>query len=113
LVAVRGGGHNVAGNAVCNGGLMIDLSAMRSVRVDPVQTTARAEAGATWGEFDRETSARNGYCAEREVTAGVRQSGPTRLVHRIRQIVRRRSARHGSPACPHTDRLNHVIDSEH
>ena len=57
LVAVRGGGHNVAGNAVCNGGLMIDLSAMRSVRVDPVQTTARAEAGATWGEFDRETQA--------------------------------------------------------
>src|ERR1700730_6888864 len=57
LVAVRGGGHNIAGNAVCNGGLMIDLSAMRSVRVDPVQTTARAEAGATWGEFDRETQA--------------------------------------------------------
>jgi hypothetical protein len=55
--AVRGGGHNVAGNAVCNGGLMIDLSAMRSVRVDPLQTTARAEAGATWGEFDRETQA--------------------------------------------------------
>src|SRR5271169_4961701 len=57
LVAVRGGGHNVAGNAICDGGLMIDLSGMRSVRVDPVQTTARAEAGATWGEFDRETQA--------------------------------------------------------
>jgi hypothetical protein len=57
LVAVRGGGHNVAGNAVCDGGLMIDLSGMRSVRVDPVQRTARAEGGATWGEFDRETQA--------------------------------------------------------
>jgi hypothetical protein len=57
LVAVRGGGQNVAGNAVCDGGLMIDLSGMRSVRVDPVQRTARAEAGATWGEFDRETQA--------------------------------------------------------
>lgn len=55
LVAVRGGGHNVAGNAVCDGGLMIDLSGMRSIRVDPLQRTARAEAGATWGEFDRET----------------------------------------------------------
>jgi FAD/FMN-containing dehydrogenase len=55
LVAVRGGGHNVAGNAVCDGGLMIDLSGMRSVRVDPVQRTARAESGATWGEFDHET----------------------------------------------------------
>jgi FAD/FMN-containing dehydrogenase len=57
LVAVRGGGHNVAGNAVCDGGLMIDLSGMRSVRVDPVQRTARVQAGATWGEFDRETQA--------------------------------------------------------
>jgi len=57
LVAVRGGGHNVAGNAVCDGGLMIDLSGMRSIRVDPAQRTARAEPGATWGEFDRETQA--------------------------------------------------------
>jgi FAD/FMN-containing dehydrogenase len=57
LVAVRGGGHNVAGHAVCDGGLMIDLSGMKSVRVDPVRRTARAEAGLTWGEFDRETQA--------------------------------------------------------
>ena len=55
LVAVRGGGHNVAGNATCDRGLMIDLSQMKSVRVDPIQRTARAEAGATWGELDRET----------------------------------------------------------
>jgi FAD/FMN-containing dehydrogenase len=57
LIAVRGGGHNVAGNAVCQGGLMIDLARMRSVRVDPRRRTARAEGGVTWGEFDRETQA--------------------------------------------------------
>ena len=57
LVAVRGGGHNIPGNAVCQGGLMIDLACMRSVRVDPARRTARVEGGATWGEFDRETQA--------------------------------------------------------
>jgi FAD/FMN-containing dehydrogenase len=57
LVSVRGGGHNIPGNAVCNGGLMIDLARMRGVRVDPVKHTARAEGGVTWGEFDRETQA--------------------------------------------------------
>ena len=57
LIAVRGGGHNVAGNAVCDGGIMIDLSRMKSVRVDPVYRTARAEPGLTWADFDRETQA--------------------------------------------------------
>jgi len=55
LVAVRGGGHNVAGNAVCDGGLVIDLSRMKSVRVDPARRTARAEPGVTWREFDHAT----------------------------------------------------------
>lgn len=55
LVAIRGGGHGVTGNAVCDGGLVIDLSAMKSVHVDPVNQTARAEGGATWGDFDHET----------------------------------------------------------
>jgi FAD/FMN-containing dehydrogenase len=55
LVSVRGGGHNVSGNAVCDGGLMIDLSPMKRVRVDPQRKSVRAEAGVTWGEFDRET----------------------------------------------------------
>ena len=54
-VSVRGGGHNVAGNAVCDGGLMIDLSLMRGVRVDPKARTARAQGGVTWGDLDRET----------------------------------------------------------
>ena len=57
LVSVKGGGHNITGNAVCEGGLMIDLSPMKSVRVDPAGRTARAEAGLTWGEYNRETQA--------------------------------------------------------
>jgi FAD/FMN-containing dehydrogenase len=57
LVSVRGGGHNVTGNAVCDGGLMIDLSPMKGIRVDPVRRTARAQAGVTWGELDHETQA--------------------------------------------------------
>lgn len=57
LVSMRGGGHHIAGNAVAEGGLMIDLSAMRSVRVDPAQRTARVGAGALLSDFDRETQA--------------------------------------------------------
>jgi FAD/FMN-containing dehydrogenase len=57
LVSVRGGGHNITGNAVCDGGLMLDLSRMKGVRVDPIKRTARAEAGLTWGEYNRETQA--------------------------------------------------------
>jgi FAD/FMN-containing dehydrogenase len=57
LLAVRGGGHNIAGNAVCDGGLMIDLSPMKSVRVDPASRTARVEPGVTLAEFDKEAQA--------------------------------------------------------
>ncbi len=57
LLAVRGGGHNIAGNAVCDGGLMIDLSLMKGVRVDPARRTASAQTGLTWGELDHETQA--------------------------------------------------------
>ena len=57
LVSIRGGGHGVAGLAVCDGGLMIDLSPMKGIRVDPAARTARAEAGVLWGEFDRELQA--------------------------------------------------------
>src|SRR5215218_6230092 len=56
-LSVRGGGHSVAGNAVCDGGVMLDLSRMKGMRVDPVRRTARAEPGLTWGEFDHETQA--------------------------------------------------------
>ena len=56
-VSVRGGGHNVAGKAVTDGGVMIDLSLMKGARVDPSARTIRAQAGLTWGEFNRETQA--------------------------------------------------------
>jgi FAD/FMN-containing dehydrogenase len=54
-VAVRGGGHNASGNAVCDDGLMIDLSLMKGIRVDPLRQTVRAEGGVTIGELDHET----------------------------------------------------------
>jgi FAD/FMN-containing dehydrogenase len=54
-VTVRGGGHNFAGSAVCDDGLMIDLSAMNGVRVDPVARRARCGGGATWADLDRAT----------------------------------------------------------
>jgi FAD/FMN-containing dehydrogenase len=55
LVAVRGGGHNVAGSASCDGGIMIDLSLMKGVHVDPQAKIAHVQGGATWGDVDRET----------------------------------------------------------
>jgi len=55
LVSVRGGGHNVAGKAVCDGGLMIDLSLMKGIHVDPKARTARAQPGVSWGDLDWET----------------------------------------------------------
>jgi FAD/FMN-containing dehydrogenase len=57
LLSVRGGGHNIAGSAVCDGGLMLDLSRMRSVRIDPASRTARVEPGATLADLDKESQA--------------------------------------------------------
>lgn len=54
-VAVRGGGHNVAGRATIDGGIMIDLSLMKKIQVDAEHRTVRAQAGVTWGELNRET----------------------------------------------------------
>jgi len=51
-VSVRGGGHNVAGRAVTNGGVMIDLAEMKKIEVDPAARTARAEGGVLWGELN-------------------------------------------------------------
>ena len=56
-LSVRGGGHNVAGRAVTDGGVMVDLSAMRDVEVDAHARTARAQGGATWGDVDRAAQA--------------------------------------------------------
>src|SRR5215831_6550350 len=54
-IAVRGGGHNVAGRAAIDGGVMIDLAPMRGIHVDPKARTARAQGGVRWNEFNRET----------------------------------------------------------
>ena len=56
-VAVRGGGHNVAGHGTCDGGVLVDCSLMRGVRVDVAAQTARADPGCTWTDFDTETVA--------------------------------------------------------
>jgi hypothetical protein len=56
-IAIRGGGHNVAGTAVCDDGIVIDLSAMRAVRVDPENRIAWVQGGALWGDVDHETQA--------------------------------------------------------
>jgi FAD/FMN-containing dehydrogenase len=57
LVAVRGGGHNAAGLGVCDDGLVIDLSALRGVRVDPAGRTVQVDGGCTWGDVDHATHA--------------------------------------------------------
>jgi FAD/FMN-containing dehydrogenase len=56
-LAVRGGGHNVAGNAVCDGGVVVDLSALKQIEVDPVRRVARVQPGVLLGELDRATQA--------------------------------------------------------
>ena len=56
-LAIRGGGHSVPGFGTCDGGVVIDMSRMRGVRVDPQERTARAEGGATWGDFNSATNA--------------------------------------------------------
>ena len=56
-LAIRGGGHNVAGFGTCDDGLVIDLSRMKGIRVDPVKRTVRAEGGCTWGDVDHATHA--------------------------------------------------------
>jgi FAD/FMN-containing dehydrogenase len=57
LVAVRGGKHSLPGFSTCDGGIVIDLSGMKGIRVDPAARTAQAEGGLTWSEFDHETQA--------------------------------------------------------
>jgi FAD/FMN-containing dehydrogenase len=56
-ITIRGGGHNVAGTAVCDDGIVVDLSAMRAVEVDPADRRARVQGGALWGDVDQETQA--------------------------------------------------------
>ena len=56
-LAIRGGSHGVPGFGTCDDGVVVDLSRMKGVRVDPARRTARAEGGATWGDFNAATHA--------------------------------------------------------
>jgi FAD binding domain len=89
LVSIRGGGHNVAGNAACDGGMVIDLSPMKRLRVDPVARTARAEPGVVWGEFDRETQARSRHDRRAGLDDGHRRDGliDLRVQERVGTVV--------------------------
>ncbi|MFC4496163.1 FAD-binding oxidoreductase [Streptomyces ovatisporus] len=69
VVSIRGGGHQVAGSGVCDDGLVIDLSAMKGIHVDPAARTARAQAGVTWGELDRETQLHGLFTPGGEISA--------------------------------------------
>ena len=102
LVAVRSGGHNISGNAVCDGGLLIDLSLMKSVRVDPASRTARVEPGATLADFDREAQA-------------FALATPTRhqFDHRRRRPHARRRLRLDHPQVRADDRQSHLGRRRH
>ena len=76
VLAVRGGGHSVAGNAVCDGGLLLDLSGMRTLRVDPVNRVAHAGPGLTLGELDRGTQ-QHGLATPLGVMSGTGIAGLT------------------------------------
>ena len=114
-VAVRGGGHNVAGRATVDGGLMIDLAAMKGIHVDPAARTVRAQGGVLWKELNRETqvhglattggvvsstgiarpdAGRRPRLADAEIRPRARQpplrrAGPGRRPHRARERARR------------------------
>jgi FAD/FMN-containing dehydrogenase len=76
LVSVRGGGHNVTGHAVCEGGLMIDLSPMKEARVDPARRRLTAGPGLTWGELDGATQ-RHGLATTGGIISSTGVSGLT------------------------------------
>ena len=84
LLAVRGGGHNGPGLGSCNGGLVIDLSTLKSVRVDPSSRTVRVDAGCTSGDVDHATHA-FGLCSKRTSS--------------LRTAALSRPARHSIPTC--------------
>ncbi len=88
LTAVRAGGHSTSGKSTCDGGLMIDLSPMRGVRVDPASRTAYLEPGTLLGQLDRESAAFNlattagtvSYTGAAGLTAGWRLRSPRRSI---------------------------------
>ena len=113
LVAVRGGGHSLPGFSVCDDGMVIDLSQMKAIRVDPVKRTAAAQAGLTWGDYDRETQvfglASTGGVIATTGIAGLTLGGGHRLAHAQVRPGLRSSAfrRSGHRRWPVPDRQHH------
>jgi FAD/FMN-containing dehydrogenase len=75
-VSIRGGGHNVAGRAVTDGGVMIDLAEMKGIAIDPVQATATAEGGVVWGELN-DAAAEHGLAVTGGAVSGTGIAGYT------------------------------------
>lgn len=86
LLSVRGGGHNVAGHAMVDGGLAIDLSLMKGISVDPTRRIARVQPGATWADLDQETQLHGLVVPGGQVSttgvAGLTLSGGMGMIHR-------------------------------
>src|SRR5437867_4347552 len=100
VLAVRGAGHNVSGNAVCDDGLVIDLSLMKDIRVDEERRTAVVGGGVTWGEFDQAAQrvglATTGGVVPATGVAGLTLGGGSGFLARTRGLARGRT-RGGPP----------------
>src|SRR5439155_641305 len=97
-LSVRGGGHGVSGTAICEGGLVVDLSSMNGVQVDPGRRIATAEGGATWRDRDRSTRS-TGRATCFVITRNSWKEHRTNSKPTVRSCSDR-TARPSSPSCP-------------